>query len=230
MVRGEEGCRVSTSFDLKSGDLTSEGSSGVATSFLRGAKLADLVHRASTSGTNKATAGDAPGQLPALARTVDRLHLAIGAALALNATRKSALLIAYVDTGEATLAEWKPLLRLAAEQMVPMIFVVLPGVSQKNSGQLGLVSSKCGVPGIPVDAADPVALFRVAQESMLRARAGGGPVLMECIPFQLAGRKAVVADPIQTMQEFLLHRKIVDEAWLNGVQTRFLARLQAARS
>jgi TPP-dependent pyruvate/acetoin dehydrogenase alpha subunit len=226
-VRGEEGCRVSTTFDLKAGDLTSDGAAGVATSFLRGAKLADVIR-----GEN-----GAPGQLPVVAETTVRLHLAMGAAVVLKASRstpksvtpksKGALLIAYVHRDELAVTEWKPLLRFAAEQVLPMIFVVLPGAAQKNAGQLSLVSSKCGVPGIPVDAADPVALFRVAQESMLRARAGGGPVLMECIPFHVAGKKAEPADPIRTMQEFLLHRKIVDEAWLQGVANKFAARLKA---
>jgi TPP-dependent pyruvate/acetoin dehydrogenase alpha subunit len=79
-----------------------------------------------------------------------------------------------------------------------------------------------------VDAADPVALYRVAQESMLRARAGGGPVLMECIPFQLPGKRTESADPILTMRQFMLPRGVATEAWFQSVSNRFAARLKAA--
>ena len=222
-IRGEEGCRVSTTLDLKTGDLTSEGAVGVATGFLLGAKLADVILSAKSA---------APGQLPAVAAATDRLNLAMGAALILKSTRKGGLLIVYVHSDEIALPAWKPLLRFASEQILSVIFVVLPAAAGTKAivkpGQLSLTSSKCGVPGITVDAADPVALYRVAQESMLRARAGGGPVLIECIRFHIAGQKAAPADPIETMRDFLLHRKIVDQAWLRGVEDSFRARLMAA--
>jgi TPP-dependent pyruvate/acetoin dehydrogenase alpha subunit len=122
--------------------------------------------------------------------------------------------------------------RFAGAQALPVIFVVQAGAAGNKAagrpGQLSLASSACGVPGIPVDAADPVALYRVAQESTLRARAGGGPVLMECIPFRIAGSRAAPADPIITMQQFLLHRGIVSEAWLRNVEDRFGRRLNFA--
>ena len=50
-----------------------------------------------------------------------------------------------------------------------------------------------GVPGMPVDADDAVAIYRVAQESIGRARIGGGAALMECVPFVLEGAKASAA-------------------------------------
>jgi TPP-dependent pyruvate/acetoin dehydrogenase alpha subunit len=228
-VCGEEGCRVSTTFDLKPGDLTSEVTNGAATGFLRGIKLADVVHRSKSSGKGRAAAGriDHAGQIPAMVEALDQLHLALGAATALKATKKGALVIAYVHYDEVTRTEWKPVLRFAAQNVLPVIFVVLAGDSTRGLGQLSLAANKCGLPGIPVDAADPVALYRVAQESMLRGRAGGGPVLMECVPFHIAARTSAPADPVHTMQEFLLHRRIVDEAWLRGVESKFKSRLEA---
>ena len=213
---GEEACRVSTALSLVAGDLTSESAPGVATRFLRGSHLANITVD--------------PGnfcQLPILRDTPLRLNISIGAAIALSSRKKGPLVLAYVHPGDLTLAEWKPILRLAATHVAPVLFVTLPDPT-KNPGKLSLIATTSGVPGIPVDAADAVALYRVAQESMLRIRSGGGPVLMECIPFQLPGKESSPADPVLNMRESLLRRKLADDPWFTSVETRFAARLKAA--
>lgn len=215
---GEEACRASTALSLIPGDMTSDPGSGAATRFLRGARLADVVAQQAT-----------PSELPHALDPERRLLLAIGAALALASKKKGLLVAAYLHSEELTLPEWKPIFRLAAGHSAPLIFVALPptGVATKP-GKLSEVSTAAGVPGITVDAADAVALYRVVQESMLRARAGGGPVLMECIPFQIPGENTAPTDPVLNMQASLIHRKLADEAWFQAVEARFTARLAAA--
>jgi TPP-dependent pyruvate/acetoin dehydrogenase alpha subunit len=218
---GEEACLVSTALSLNTGDVTSESSTGIAASFLRGAKLNDVLSRTATSARP-------PNELPPLADTSSRLHLAIGAAVALSSKKKSSLAVAYVHAEDLPLQQWKPTLKLAATSIAPVLFVVLTHPEKASKpGQLSLTSTACGVPGIPVDTADPIALYRVAQESILRIRAGGGPVLMECIPFQLPGKAAEPTDPILRMQQLLLPRGIAAEVWFDEVASRFAARLKA---
>lgn len=221
--RGEEACLVSTVLSLNSGDVTSESSTGVAVELLRGAKVKDLVDRTPTS------VKTVSGELPAVADTQARLHVAIGVALGLNAKKKGPLVAAYVAGGELSVPQWKAILKLAATGAAPILFVVLPSAGKRvKAGQLSLLSTTCGVPGIPVDAADPVALYRVAQESMLRIRAGGGPVLMECISFKLPGPAIEDSDPIHRMQQLLLPRGVATAAWFEEVANRSIARLKAA--
>jgi hypothetical protein len=50
---------------------------------------------------------------------------------------------------------------------------------------------------------------------------------MECIPFQLPGKKSPPADPILNMRDSLIHRKIAGEAWFSSITTNFSARLKA---
>ena len=208
---GDEAVRVSTALSLLSGDLASDSTPGPATAFLRGAKLFELQSQRA--------------QLPVVKDTAARLYIAIGAALA--SRKKGPLVLAYVDPADLTLPDAKPILRLAATHTVPLLFVTLPS-PVKNPGHLSLVATTCGVPGIPVDAADAVALYRVTQESILRIRAGGGPVLMECMPFQLPGEKSTLSDPILNMRESLLRRRLADESWFASVESRFAARLKAS--
>jgi TPP-dependent pyruvate/acetoin dehydrogenase alpha subunit len=223
---GEEACRASTALSLLPGDVTSDPAPGIATRFLRGAKLAEIVQDLkSPTSTSKPPAAELPFALD----PERRILLAIGAALALAANKKEPLALAYIYPGELSLPEWKPLFRLAAAHSAPIIFVALPSTfASHKPGKLAELSTSAGVPGIPVDAADAVALYRVVQESMVRARAGGGPVLMECIPFQLPGQDAQSTDPVLAMRASLVHRKIADETWFHSVDARFTARLKAA--
>jgi TPP-dependent pyruvate/acetoin dehydrogenase alpha subunit len=86
-----------------------------------------------------------------------------------------------------------------------------------------------GVPGIPVDAADAVALYRVAQESLGRTRAGDGPVLIECLEYRTEGKgKRAPVDPLVSMKEFLSTRQVGTEAWLKAAGDRVRRDLAAA--
>jgi TPP-dependent pyruvate/acetoin dehydrogenase alpha subunit len=237
----EEGCFVSTLIDLEPGDLTSDAHRGVATEFLRGAKLPLLVRHITALVTNPAK-GSEPASpshsrdernylhLPFLEGGLQRLNLAAGAALALKAANAGRLVVAYARPNDLDMKEWQQVLQFAGAQSLPLILVTLPETGGDTSaiGRLSRLATDNGVPGILVDAADPVALYRVAQESTQRARANGGAVLMECIPFPLAEKLKQPTDPIETMRRFLLSRQIVTESWMNQVSYKFRHRLENA--
>jgi TPP-dependent pyruvate/acetoin dehydrogenase alpha subunit len=85
------------------------------------------------------------------------------------------------------------------------------------------------VPGIPVDAADAVALYRVAQESLGRTRGGDGPVLIECVEYRAEGKGGrTPVDPLVQMRDFLLDRKVCTQAWLRGAGGRMRRRIAGA--
>ena len=146
-----------------------------------------------------------------------------------SSPKKGSLTVAYANAGDLSLSQWKPLLKLAASSTAPILFVLLPRPGKSaRPGQLSLAADACAAPGIPVDASDPIALYRVAQESMLRIRAGGGPVLMECIPFQVPDEPSEPTDPILRMQQLLLPRGVATEVWFEEVAARFASRLKAS--
>lgn len=109
-------------------------------------------------------------------------------------------------------------LRAAGQGHLPVIFVCRT-YGKKN---LQNVSSKTmhGVPHMPVDALDAVAVYRVAQEALLRCRTGLGSVLIE-------GR-FLMGDPIQSMTEHLKRKGLWDEASIATTQQIFSASLEAA--
>jgi TPP-dependent pyruvate/acetoin dehydrogenase alpha subunit len=162
--------------------------------------------------------------------------MALGAALALKAQGRQGVVIAYVRKDELSRAAYAKMLKPAAKNELPVIFVVLPRLSGRKAGddvaKIAKVAGKSGVPGIPVDACDAVALYRVTQESLGRARGGDGPVLVECVTWRAEGGRgpAATTDPLEHLKNFLLGRKVSTPAWFKQVEVDARRRLRTKRT
>jgi TPP-dependent pyruvate/acetoin dehydrogenase alpha subunit len=232
---GQEACRISTAIELGPGDLVSDAQVGVAMDLLLGAEVEAVLVKLNGLVSKDEVARKSIGerQLPWVEDVIDRLKIAMGAALAAKAQKRKNIVVAYVRHREASGKQWRQVLTLAAKLELPIIFVVLPqGENKKGDGAANLhtKSQVWGVPGMPVDASDAVALYRVSQESIGRTRGGGGPVLIECISYQLKGERGDTgADPMLQMKDFLLGRKVCDEAWLDRAGAALQTRLEATK-
>ena len=171
--------------------------------------------------------------LPWIEDAGERLRMAMGAALSFKALGQPNVVVAYVRHGEVSKGTWRRMLGLASKLELPMIFVVLPagkGEKKAGMGNLCAKTGAWGVPGIPVDAGDAVALYRVAQESMGRTRGGDGPVLIECVGYRADGKdRAAAVDPLAQMQAFLLNRKVCTKAWLDGAAENVRKQIAGAK-
>jgi TPP-dependent pyruvate/acetoin dehydrogenase alpha subunit len=224
-THGQEACRVSTAIELERGDLVSDSQQGVVMDhILETATGAMLKRLSSLMSREKTVAGTK--QLPWIEDAGDRLSLAVGAALAFKSQKQTNLVVAYVPRREAGGGRWRRLLTLSAQLELPIIFVVLPAVvGKKKTLPVGHVSAKaraCGVPGIPVDASDAVALYRVAQESIGRIRGGGGAVVIDCVAYPADGK---VLDPVAQMKSFVLEKKACTSAWMEHAGDSFRERI-----
>jgi TPP-dependent pyruvate/acetoin dehydrogenase alpha subunit len=232
---GEEACRVSLGIELVPGDLVSDAAVGVAMGLVAGVGVGSLLGQVDRAGSSAATvAGNAAAgrQLPWIEDVGDRLRMAMGAALSFKTLTRANVVVVFVREGEVSNGVWRRVLALASKLELPIIFVVLPEASgkktkRKGPGDLSALARSCGVPGIPVDASDAVALYRVAQESLGRMRGGDGPVLVECVALAVKGRRGVV-DPLVQMREFLLGRRVCSEAWLDRAGEALTRQIAAA--
>jgi acetoin:2,6-dichlorophenolindophenol oxidoreductase subunit alpha len=236
-IRGQEACRVSTAIDLGPGDLVSDSQVGVVMDLLAGTKVSSLLRRVAELHSGKkakdSKLNGASGQmLPWIDDAGERLRMAMGAALSFKTLGRANVVVAYVRHGDVAKGVWRKLLELAGKLELPVIFVVLPSVKGERRDGMKNVSAKTarwGVPGIPVDAGDAVALYRVAQESLGRTRGGDGPVLIECVAHRMEGSVGdAPGDPLVQMKEFLLGRKVCTKAWLErageGLRRRLATR------
>lgn len=231
-IRGQEACRVSTAMDLGPGDLVSDSQVGVVMDLLAGERVSSLLTRVAglhSGKESRAKAAGVYGRLPWIDDAGERLRMAMGAALSFKALGRANVVVAYVRGGEITKGAWRRLLEFASRLELPIIFVILPAGKTRNGAMnLSARTARWGVPGIPVDAGDAVALYRSAQESLGRTRGGDGPVLLECVEFRVKGKGgSQPVDPLIQLKKFLLGRKVCTEAWLKGAGDGLRRRIAA---
>ncbi|MEG9438200.1 hypothetical protein JAO29_18785 [Edaphobacter sp. HDX4] len=219
-TRGEEAVRVSTVAQLGEQDLISDPQATAGMGLLLGGDRSSLLRGFTNPKAGRedlmADAG-ASRMLKWIADEEQRLHLAVGAALALKAQGKQGVVVAYARKGDLATAAWRRILEPAAKLDAPIIFVVLqrPGAVKKGAelNEICKIARAAKVPGIPVDSCDAVALYRVIQESLGRTRGGDGPVLIESVSWRLEKSSRRIDDPLEHLKDFLLDRKICDPAW-----------------
>ena len=221
LPRGLEACWVAPLIDLHADDLVSDTHAGDLLAYIRSAGLRppargpSLRQLRTVIGSGKSRR---PPPLPSHAPAssgADRLLGAAGMAVAAKALKPGSAVIAFAQREELTTADWSRVLTFSAAQALPLIVVVLGSLSQQaGAAELQQAARKAGLasppPSIRVDAGDAVALYRVAQESLLRVRTDGGPVVIDCVP---TGR-----DSIALLGKQLLGRGICTRSWLIRVE------------
>jgi TPP-dependent pyruvate/acetoin dehydrogenase alpha subunit len=96
-------------------------------------------------------------------------------------------------SGERPTGSWLRSLPRAERDLLPIVFVQRDEPESKvqadansRNGSAGLSrEQESGMPVIPVDANDAIAIYRVAQESIRHARQGGGPTLIRCQSYRI---------------------------------------------
>lgn len=219
-IRGQEAVRVSTLIDLGDHDLISDTEPTAGMGLLLGGDGGRLVRSLVSAKAKPEDLWKEAGCRRALgwaAEGEERLRLALGAALALKSQGRSGVVVAYARKDEMSAAAWKKVFASAARLDLPIIFVALPRLSAVRKGaelnELCGAARTAGVPGIPVDACDSVALYRLTQESLGRTRGGDGPVLIESVRWRVDGTRDGIDDPLDHLKHFLLERKICDAKW-----------------
>ncbi len=207
--RNLEACWVATAIDLKPGDLTSVDGSRWLLDHVRslGQRAGQAASRGEMTRALEAKGSAAPRALPGL----DRALCAAGMAQALKVSN-AGIAVCHLTAGELSAADWKRLLAVAGQGDLPLIVVIVPASGAQAAVDVPAIAKKLSVnvPVIPVDAGDVVALYRVAQETAVRARSDGGLAVIEGI--------ACGTDPVALLGRQLIQKKICTERWVSAVE------------
>lgn len=108
--------------------------------------------------------------------------------------------------------------RIAESARLPVLFVEREDADRASSRRSRANGKASGhqTPRIPVDAHDVIAMYRVAHESIARAREGSGPTRILCVEApasQLRGLKNSSADAITSLEHWLEARGLPARAW-----------------
>ena len=139
-------------------------------------RIAVLLH----GGVPKAQHGKASASASSLS---ERIIEAVSEAVADRLRKNGRVTVVYLPSAEAA-AVLEEAKRMAERARLPILFVeeapewLTPARRARSNG----TADSNLMPAIPVDADDVVAMYRVAHESIARARQGSGPTRILCVP------------------------------------------------
>lgn len=123
------------------------------------------------------------------------LPVAAGAAMAFTYRQQDRVAMTFVGDGSSSTGLFHETLNLVAIQNAPLIVIVennqyaysTPLAQQMRVPDIAARAAGYGIPGVIVDGNDVEAVYTASAEAVSRARAGGGPTLIEAKTMRMLG-------------------------------------------
>ena len=230
LPRFPEAVVVGTTIDLRPGDWVASWEHDVLASFVKGASLKTIL--ADYPGVNvpppSMSSMYAGLQIvPPTLSTEIQIGVAVGAAMANKRAKNSSVTVVLCHDALPPRKRWRQSMVIASTYSLPILFVFIDRVPsqpkpRKKKKEKDYDVVEYGFPVIPVDAHDVVAMYRVAHESLQKARNGLGPTLIAAMNLPRND------DPITKMEGYLTAKGLFDDTWKQGLLDRFQREVDAA--
>jgi hypothetical protein len=199
---GKEAALAGALIDIRPGDALVSAQPDLLAEFFKGATLTQLAAWRKAS---------APSDEAAAACIAD-------AAWERCKRGKREIVFALLPQAWKRISAWTELKEAVRRHRLPVVFVSF------TSDLEDVAASETGLPAIPVDAEDAPAVYRVASESITRARNGCWPTLIECVT--IVAEK--VSDPLPRMEHYLRAKGFLKQSLPGEIRTGFAEELQRA--
>lgn len=209
--RGFEAIVAGAAIHLKPDDLIAPSTGELFARSVQGAPL-NTVAASMKLEEEHAGCGALRLNSPPASRAMD---VATGMALACKSQNNG--LVTLCITADNDASQWGAV-SFAATRKLPLVFVIAYDSSSASTPVVMRTEAQESLPVITVDGSDVVAVYRVAEECMRRARQGLGPSLIGCPMY-------TERDPILFMENYLRERQLWSEDWKQKLARDF--RLQA---
>jgi len=249
---GLEAVEVGALIDLLPKDCISCGRHELSAGYIRGTPLEELFRQLlAAQAASGAAAADqlAAGILASASTLAARTNISAGVALSFKMQKRPHVVVAFSGDDATLLNSWRESVQFAVVHKLPIVHVVQndlgtepAGPKLQAVGQESQASSPApGIPTLLVDGTDVVAVYRVSQEAIRRAREGHGPALIECKSQRWAGHSEIglataspsqdqkpQPDPLAFMEAYLRERGVWSEAWKDRLVKTFRRQLETA--
>jgi pyruvate dehydrogenase E1 component alpha subunit len=179
------------------------------------------------------------------------LH-AVGLAWAARYRGRDEVVMTFFGDGATSQGDFHEALNCAAVFQVPAVFVCqnnhwaisVPLKRQTRSATIAQKALAYGMPGIQVDGNDLLAVYVAAGEAVARARAGEGPMLIECVTYRLImhttaddprryrtaeeEREWQQRDPLPRFQNYLLQKGVLTPASVAQIEAEIEEQIRTA--
>jgi pyruvate dehydrogenase E1 component alpha subunit/2-oxoisovalerate dehydrogenase E1 component alpha subunit len=200
---GQEATSVATAFALERGDLLAPLIRNLGSVLARGIPARDVLTQYMARATAPSGGKDAnlhfsvpeQGVYSPIAMLGTLVPVLSGMLLAERMKGNRVVGMTYLGDGGTSVGAFHEGINFAAVQKLPLVLVVefngwaysTPFEKQCAARTLADKAVGYGIPGEVVDGNDAIAVFEVARAAVDRARAGGGPTLLECKTYRMKG-------------------------------------------
>ncbi len=123
------------------------------------------------------------------------LPVATGAALAFRIREEPRVAVGWFGEGASARGDTHETMTLAGTRRLPVVYVCdnnqwaysTPSYLEYASEHVADRAQAYGFEGVVVDGTDVLAVYREAKRAIEKARAGGGPTLLECVTLRMEG-------------------------------------------
>jgi pyruvate dehydrogenase E1 component alpha subunit len=123
------------------------------------------------------------------------LPVAVGAALAFRIREEARVALAWFGEGASARGDTHEGMTLAGTRKLPVVFVCdnnqwaysTPTHLEYATEHVADRAEAYGFEGVVIDGTDVLAVYREAKRAIEKARAGGGPTLLECLTLRMEG-------------------------------------------
>src|SRR5881628_1811501 len=178
---------------------------------------------------------------------------AAGAGYSFKLLKTDRVAVAFFGDGAVNNGAFHEGLNMASIWKLPVLFVCennqfateVPFAYASGNPSIGGRGAAYGLPGFELDGNDALEIHRVAGEAISRARAGGGPTLLECKTYRTRAHAEGMGDftyrtreevevwkqrcPIARLRQQLIHDGTATEAELNGIDTEVKSLIEESR-
>lgn len=248
---GQEATHVGVAAALRPEDCVSIVYREVGTLLWRGVRMTEVLLYWGGDERGNDFAGprhDFPWCVPIATQT---LHAA-GAAMAFKVRKEPRCALAYIGDGGTSEGSFYEAINLAGAKQLPVVFMVVnnkwaisvPIEEQTAARTLAQKAIAAGIPGLQVDGNDVIAVRAATEAALARARAGGGPTVIEALSYRLGDhttaddasryrQAAEVAaawelEPMIRLRKLLSARGILDETREQAMKAEFTREIEAA--
>jgi TPP-dependent pyruvate/acetoin dehydrogenase alpha subunit len=181
------------------------------------------------------------------------LPVGVGTALAAKVRGEGRVTLAFIGEGGTSTGDFHEALNLAASSWVPFVCVVeqngyaysTPSAKTSRIASFAERAAAYGIPGTSVDGNDALAVRAEVERAVERARAGGGPALIEARTFRMRGHSEAdraeyvpatllveweARDPIMRLESTLRQEGVLTDAAIHEIASELHAIIEDAEA
>ena len=193
----------------------------------------------------------AKGMVPAIAIVAGGVPVATGMALAFRMKKEPRVAVCFMGDGAVNEGAFHEGVNMGAIWSLPVVYVIennrysasTPIAETVKLEHLADRAAGYGIPGVTVEGNDVLAVYECVRAAVERARAGGGPTLVEALTYRITGhsrrdpcnyqpederKMAMEQEPIGRFASWFLEQGVADQAALEAVGVEVDAEIERA--